>query len=195
MQKIRYSQRPRSLHVEHHRGFVLVTVTANAVPVAGAPGQWEADSHRFWESAGELDWAALRANPAAFLHYVTSATRREAQRQARLMLERHRDSSPRVPVPSYRQGTAVTNSLAEQLRLLAGTVLGGLSHYELADGEVVQLSANELRAILADIAAEESRLLLARQRCLETIENAPRQELIEAALADFAGQLAVCRQS
>ncbi len=144
------------------------------------------EKHEFWEEAEALDVSDLHAHPERYLHYVPLATRRVAKEQAELMLEKLRNGCPVVPVASYREGARVCNRAADRATLLSGLALGGLSCYELADGELVNLNTDELRAIILDLTTAETLWQQALHQCCAAIDNATDEREIATALADFA---------
>ncbi len=190
MKTVQYSQRPEALLLSPCGEMVRVTLTANARTSEDDAEQWEADTHEFWEKASELDLDALRANPSAWLNYVPVATRQEAKDKAQLMLDKLRAACPVVPVPGYREGAAICNRSGDQVKLVAGLAMGGLPYYELADGEIVSLSAADIKSIAADVAAAETVWQQAKQQCWAAIDTAQNEEDIAVALADFGVVLA-----
>ncbi len=193
MKTSQYTQKPEPVLVQHQGRSIHVTIAAHAVPSGAEPELWQADINRFWVPEGELDLNALRENPAAWLHYVPLATRQAGKDRAQQMLDELRAGTPIVPVPSYRTGAAVCNRPADQVKLLGGLQLGGLSYYELASGEVVSLSEDDIKAIALDVTNAETRLQQAKQECWAAIDAATGQQDIEAALAGFETVLATYR--
>ncbi len=177
------TQPPPTIITQQQGDYIHVSLALHARLVAG---RWEAERHAFWEAADVLDLADLEAQPGHYLHYIPLGTRREAQEQARLMLEKLRGSNPVVPVPGYGSEAAVCLRPAEQLQLLTGLALGGLPGFELADGQTVSLTPEELRAILQELTTAEILWKQALHQCCATIEAARSEEDIACALADFA---------
>ncbi len=146
----------------------------------------EAEHHTFRESTTEIDLAELRTHPRRYLRYVPQPTRRRACEQAELLLRKLRAGNPVVPVPSYREGVAVCKRAEDEVALLSGLALGGLTAFELAGGERVTLSADEIRAILHDLCAADTHWQQALVQCQSTISAAPDDATIATALAEFA---------
>ncbi len=199
MYKARYDTIPEPVSVEPQRNLrtgethLTVTVTANAQKELAPKGEhevWVVDENVFSEKEGEIDLDAVRANPAAYLHYIPTATRQQGKDKAQAMLDALRNGCPVVPVPGYREGAAVCNRPADQVKLVAGLAMGGLPYYELASGEVVSLSVDDIMLIAADVAAAETRLQQAKQSCWAAIDAARGEDDIASALADFAATLA-----
>ncbi len=193
MKKTHYARKPEPLLIQHQSGYVHVELALNPVELPPdsetEPATWEADTHEFWEQEGVLDLDALRAQPEAYLHYIPHATRQVAKDRAQQMLDTLRSGNPVVPVPSYRAGAAVCNRPADQVKLVAGLAMGGLPYYELANGDVVNLSEDDIKAIAADVAKAETAWQQAKQQCWQNIEAAEGANGIEKAIEEFAAQL------
>ncbi len=194
MDKARYTSEPEPVLIQRHTSLdgvehIGVTVTANATMIEADPEQWEADTHHFWEEAGNLNLEDVVAHPEAYLHYMSVRTRSDAKTQAQGMLDKLRNGCPVVPVPSYRTGASVCNRASDKTFLMGGLLLGGLATFELADGEIVSLSVDDIKLIAADVAAAETRLQLAKQDCWMEIDGAGSWEDITDALARFEAVL------
>ncbi len=189
MTKTQYTQQPPPVLIQQHGAYVHITVAANATQTGTEPEEWETDTHAFWEQKGELNLADLRAHPEAYLHYIPRATRQAAKDKAQQMLDTLRTACPVVPVPSYREGAAVCNRPADQVKLVAGLAMGGLPYYELASGEVVALSEADIKAIAVDVTAAETRWQQAKQACWAAIDAAGSTADMDAALAAFVAVL------
>ncbi len=182
-----FTQQPTPVLVQHLRGHIHVSLALHARQInSDSTPDWEADCHQFWEQEGVLDLADLQAQPEAYLHYIPRATRQAAKDQAQVMLDALRAAGPVVPVPSYRKGAVVCNRPADQVKLLAGLSMGSLPYYELASGEVVNLTAEDIKAIAVDVAAAETAWQQAKQACWQTIDTAEAEEDITTALANFS---------
>ncbi len=193
MQKTRYTTSPEPVLIQHHGQMIQITLALHAQAVSPTTEQpceqWEADTHQFWEEADRLDLEALRTNPEAYLHYIPHATRQAAKDRAQQLLDTLRDSCPVVPVPSFREGASVCNRPADQVKLVAGLAMGGLPYYELANGEIVNLSEADIQSIATDITAAETTWQQAKQQCWAAIDSAQSNEDISTALAGFANEL------
>ena len=195
MEKVRYTKEPEPVLIQRHNGYIHVTVTANATQVAQEPEQWEADTHEFWELEHELDVQDVVRQPAAYLSYMTVATRRGAKQQAQALLDKLRNGCPVVPVPSLYEGAAVCNRASDKVMLLGGLQMGGLPYFELASGDVVSLSMEQLQGIMHDVANAEVRLQQAKQQCWADIEAAGSRADICRAIEVFEGVLAEYRSA
>lgn len=191
MQKIRYSEQPVPVLVETIKGYVHITVAVNATQVESDPPAWEADTNGFWCPVGELDLDEVRQNPAAYLTRAThlSDARAEAKATAQRMVDELRNGCPVVPVPSFRTDAAVCHRPADDVKMLGGYLMGGLSYFELASGEVVSLTAENLGGIMQDVTAWEVAVQQAKQAAWEAIDSATSQAEIDAALTALAAAL------
>ena len=184
MQKTRYSEQPEPVLVEAIKGYVHITVAVNITQVESDPPAWEADTNRFWVPAGELDLDAVRQNPAAYLHRAThlSDARAEAKAKAQMAVDSLRNGCPVVLVPSFRAGAAVCHRPADDVKMLGGFLMGGLPYFELASGEVVSLTADDLAGIMQDVTQWEVAVQQAKQAAWVAIDAATSQDEIDAAL-------------
>lgn len=194
MSKTHYSEPPVPVLVDYagtgEKQKVEFTITINAEMVEGEERtEWIADTRTFWLPAGELDTEAVRQNPAAYFSYVALADKQAARDKAQQMVDDLRNGRPVVPVPSFRAGAAVCNRTSDQMKLAGGLLMGGLEVYELADGELVQLTRENLQGILKDVAAWEVRVQMAKQTAWQAIDAATSEDDVKAALMELESAL------
>ena len=184
MQKTNYTEKPEALLLDEQRGKVCFTISVNIEQ--REDGSWKADTRSYWVDAGEVNPEAVRQNPEYWLWYdLRKAARAEAQR----LVDELRNGCPVAPVPSFRPGAAVCNRASDKVMLLAGLQMGGLPMFELADGSITPLTAEDLQAIMRDIAAWEMAVQGAKQACWGAIDAATSEQQMEDALATLAEEL------
>lgn len=172
---------------------VCVRVTANATPLENGEG-YEADTHEFWERADALDLEDVVAQPHAYLNYIPMGCREGAKLQAQGMLNKLRKGDFVVPVPSYREGAAVCNRAEDQSKIAIAYARGkGMAVFELADGEIVSLTHEDIEKIINDGEAAEIRLQQAKQACWAAIDETDNFAAITQILDDFDAVLAEYR--
>ncbi len=204
MYKARYDTIPEPVSVERQLNFktgetyLLVRVTANAQRELDSESMrevWVVDENAFSEKEGVLELDAVLANPAAFLQYFSVEFRGGKKKEAQDALDALRDSCPIVPVPNYREGATVCNRPRDQIFLLEGARRGGLPAYELANGEMVSLTAADIDAIAADVAAAEMSWQLGKQACWRAIDEAHSEAEMDSAIASYKATLDGYRMS
>lgn len=181
MIKVHYSEKPEPVLVQKFRDKVGITIALNPEEVESGEGdqrttQWVADTNDFWEMEDSINLEDVYAHPENYLYYLPAKEKRFFKDKAQAMLDALRNSTPIVPVPSYREDAAVCNRPADQIKLIAGLTMGGLPYYELASGEVVNLSVTDLQAIAVDVTAAETTWQQAKQTCWAAIDAAGTEE-------------------
>lgn len=184
MQKTNYTEKPEILLLDEHRGKVCFTISTNIEQ--RDDGSWQADTRSYWVDAGEVNPEAVRQNPEYWLWYDL---RKAARAEAQALLDKLRNGCPVVPVPSLYEGAAVCNRASDKVMLLAGVQMGGLPMFELADGSITPLTAEDLQAIMRDIAAWEMAVQGAKQACWGAIDAATSEQQMMDALATLAEEL------
>lgn len=187
MEKTRYSEEPEPVLVQSHAGWIKITVACNAVQTGDDPVQWEADVHTFWEAADAIDVASVVADPEAYLHYIPRQVRASYRQKAQGLLDAWRQGRPVVPVPSFREGAAVLCRTEDKAMFSAAMARGrGLPAYELADGEIVALTHEQMQAIYDDVESAEIAAQTGKQIAWAAIDSADSTEAMEEALDGFA---------
>lgn len=170
--------------LDKQKGKVCFTISTNIEQ--NEDGSWQADTRSYWVDEGELDPATVAQNLRYWMWYdLRKAARAEAQR----LVDELRNGCPVCPVPSFREGAAVCNRASDKVMLLAGVQMGGLPMFELADGTITRLTAEDLQAIMRDVATWEIAVQSSKQACWGAIDVADSEEAIAVALADLAEDL------
>jgi len=193
-QHANFSEEPAPVVFYDFNGSTQVTITINVTEHQEEPSgeeetprkSWEGDQYIFWEKTDVLDKDAILADPEAYYGYVTSECRQAAKDKAQAHLDYVRKHTHRVDVPSYREGYAVMHTEKDNIYLLAGLLMGGLTYYEFADGQTVApLSTEDIQKIYADLAAHETALQQGKQVCWAAIDAAKTEEEVNIALEDY----------
>lgn len=170
-------------------GFISVFIAINPVQCTeeshdGEPRVYYlCDSNEFIIPAADLNKEAIISDPEAWLDYVPALKKEEAKATAQRMVDELRNGCPVVPVPSYRADAAVCHRPADDVKMLGGYMMGGLPYFELASGEVVSLTADDLAGIMRDVTQWEVAVQQAKQAAWAAIDAATTQDEINAALA------------
>lgn len=146
------------------------------------PYTWQGETRSFWLPEGELEPDVVAEYPEKYFWYDKH---KEYKAQAQKLLDDLRNGCPIVPVPSFKEGAAVCNRAADQTKLLAGLSMGGIEYYELASGEIVNLSLEDIKAIAKDIAAAEMTWQRAKQECWAAITAANYEEEMREAVSNL----------
>ena len=193
-QHANFSEEPAPVVFYDFNGSTQVTITINITEHQEEPSSeeetprksWEGDQYIFWEKTDVLDKEAVLADPEAYYGYITSECRQAAKDKAQAHLDYVRKHTHRVDVPSYREGYAVMHTEKDNIYLLAGLLMGGLTYYEFADGQTVApLSTEDIQKIYADLAAHETALQQGKQACWAAIDAAKTEEEVNIALEDY----------
>lgn len=193
-QHANFSEEPAPVVFYDFNGSTQVTITINITEHQEEPSgeeetprkSWEGDQYIFWEKTDVLDKDAILTDPEAYYGYVTSECRQAAKDKAQAHLDYVREHIHRVDVPSYKEGYAVMHTEKDDIYLLAGLLMGGLSYYEFADGQTVApLSIEDIQKIYADLAAHETGLQQGKQACWAAIDAAKTEEEVEEALNTY----------
>lgn len=193
-QHANFSEEPAPVVFYDFNGSTQVTITINVSEHQEEPSgeeetprkSWDGDQYIFWEKTDVLDKDAILADPEAYYGYVTSECRQAAKDKAQAHLDYVREHIHRVDVPSYKEGYAVMHTEKDDIYLLAGLLMGGLSYYEFADGQTVApLSIEDIQKIYADLAAHETGLQQGKQACWAAIDAAKTEEEVEEALNTY----------
>lgn len=193
-QHANFSEEPEPVVFYDFNGSTQVTITINITEHQEEPlseeeaprKSWEGDQYIFWEKTDALDKEAVLADPEAYYGYVTTEYRQKAKDKAQAHLDYVREHIHRVDVPSYKEGYAVMHTEKDDIYLLAGLLMGGLSYYEFADGQVASpLSTEDIQKIYADLSAHETALQQGKQVCWAAIDAAKTEEEVIAALDTY----------
>lgn len=193
-QHANFSEEPEPVVFYDFNGSTQVVITINVTEHQEEPlseeeaprKSWEGDQYIFWEKTDALDKEAALADPEAYYGYVTTEYRQKAKDKAQAHLDYVREHIHRVDVPSYKEGYAVMHTEKDDIYLLAGLLMGGLSYYEFADGQVASpLSPEDIQKIYADLSAHETALQQGKQACWAAIDAAKTEEEVIAALDTY----------
>lgn len=150
---------------------------------------WEGDLYSFWEANEHLDKEAIIADPESYSSYVPVKYKVSLKDRAQKHLDCIREHKHVVDVPTYKEGYSVMHREKDDIKLLAGMIMGGLPYYEFADGQVVApLSSEDIQKIYIDLAAHETKLQQDKQACWAAIDAAKTHEEADAALKAYLEQ-------
>lgn len=182
---VRYSEEPRTLLHETLGDFTHFTVATNIKQITEAGSSyWEADVNDFWERSSELPVSVVEADPEAFIDRANQLSDQRADKKTLIqqIVDDLRSGCPIVPVPSYRPDAAVCHRPADDVKMLGGVMMGGLSYFELASGEIVSLTKEDLQNIMKDVTQWEIALQQKKQACWTLLDEANTQEELDAAV-------------
>ncbi len=151
---------------------------------------WLVDENIYWERVCDLDVDDLTAHPENYLHYLPVHYKEARKQEAQDMLDKLRNNGSVVPVPSFRADAAVYNRTSDKAMFSAALARGnGLPGYELASGEMVALTHEQMQAIYDDVAAAEIAWQVGKQTCWAAIDAATNEQAVKDALAAYKTQL------
>ncbi len=201
MHPARYTQitAPAPVGIEYRRNeetgveFAEVTIRVNprieVNPDSGTQN-WLVDEHIYDERVCDLDMDALTAHPENYLHYLPVHYKEVKKQEAQNMLDELRNGCPVVPVPSFREDAAIFNRAGDQSKFAGALARGlGLPGYELASGEMVALTHEQMQAIYDDVAAAEIAWQVGKQTCWAAIDAATNEQAVKDALAAYEAEL------
>lgn len=145
---------------------------------------YSADFYSFWVKKDELSLEEVEKNPEKYIDYVTLEEKKKAKEKAQKIVDKIREN-PIIPVPSYREDAKINHRASDDIKLLGGYMMGGLEYFELASGEIVSLSQNDIAYMMKDAATWEVNLQKAKQQAWTQIDNAISHEEIENAYKLF----------
>lgn len=189
---VRYSEEPRTLLHETLGDFTHFTVATNIKQITeDNSSYWEADVNDFWERSSELPVSVVEANPEAFIDRANQLSDQRTDKKTIIqqIVDDLRSGCPIVPVPSFRQGAAVCHRPADDVKMLGGVMMGGLPYFELASGEIVSLTVEDLQNIMKDVTQWEIDLQQKKQACWSLLDAANTQEELDAAVAKARAEI------
>lgn len=177
-----YQYEPKSVVTQEYGGKTRFDININIVKKDD--DSYAADLYSFWVNSGELSIEDVEKNPEQYIDYVTICEREKAKQKAQNIVDSIREN-PIIPVPSLRDDAKINHRTADDVKLLGGYMLGGLDYFELASGEIVSLTQNDIANIMKDAAEWEVSLQKAKQEAWSKIDNAVSHTDIEDALKLF----------
>lgn len=145
---------------------------------------WIATVNDFWERASALSPEEVEANPEAFIDRANQLSDQRTDKKTLIqkLVDDLRSGCPIVPVPSFREDAAVCHRPADDVKMLGGVMMGGLPYFELASGEIVSLTKEDLQNIMKDVTQWEIDLQQKKQTCWTLLDKANTQEELDAAV-------------
>ena len=146
--------------------------------------RWIATVNDFWERASALSPEEVEANPEAFIDRANQLSDQRTDKKTLIqqLVDDLRSGCPIVPVPSFREDAAVCHRPADDVKMLGGVMMGGLPYFELASGEIVSLTVEDLQNIMKDVTQWEIDLQQKKQACWSLLDAANTQEELDAAV-------------
>lgn len=172
MIKANYDYKPEAVMTQEYNNKIKFDINLNIEEVKdGEQISYTADLYSFWVPAGELDPDTVKENPELYTDYVSQSGKQAYKNKAQVVVDKIREN-PVVEIPSFRENAYINHRPSDDVKLLGGVMLGGLPYFELADGEVVALTKENLEGIMQDVAAWEVELQKTKQEVWDTIESA-----------------------
>lgn len=181
MKKANYDYKPEVVTTQVYNNKIKFDINLNIEEVKdGEQISYTADLYSFWVPVGELDPDTVKENPELYTDYVSQSGKQAYKNKAQAIVDKIREN-PVVEIPSFRENAYINHRPSDDVKLLGGIMLGGLPYFELADGEVVALTKENLEGIMQDVAAWEVELQKTKQEVWDTIERAASlNEILDA---------------
>lgn len=186
MIKANYDYKPEAVITQVYNNKIKFDINLNIEEVKdGEQISYTADLYSFWVPVGELDPGTVKENPELYADYVSKSGKQAYKSKAQAIVDKIREN-PIVEIPSFRENAYINHRPSDDVKLLGGIMLGGLPYFELADGEVVELTKENLEGIMQDVAAWEVELQKIKQEVWDAIDKATSETEINEAFNLFA---------